>query len=252
MSGPLLQITGLGQTFDEGLPVLDDVSITLGRGEFYTLLGPSGCGKSTILRLVADLVPVQTGAIDWASGSVPEIGFVFQDATLMPWASALKNVILPLTLSGIAHAEATDRGRAALASVGLEDRMDAYPKELSGGMRMRVSIARALVTNPALLLMDEPFAALDEMTRFRLNDLLLERVGDLGAAVLFVTHSVFEAAYLSDRVGVLSSGPGTIVKEVDVSYEAPRSAELRGTERFAATASHLSDCLRRTGKATAA
>jgi NitT/TauT family transport system ATP-binding protein len=198
---------------DGGTQALADLSFDVAEGEFVSLLGPSGCGKSTALRLIAGLLPPDGGAIRWPTGK-PPIGFVFQDATLMPWTDARANVRLPLDLQRLPRAQADARADAALARVGLAGFERAYPRELSGGMRMRVSIARALVARPKLLLLDEPFAALDEPTRAVLNDDLLRLWKEDGLTVLFVTHSVGESAYLSSRVLVMTPRPGTIAADI--------------------------------------
>ncbi|MBD0274612.1 MAG: ABC transporter ATP-binding protein, partial [Acetobacteraceae bacterium] len=202
---PLVALRGVGVRFASGTEALAGVDLEVGAGEFLSLLGPSGCGKSTLLRVVAGLVRPTAGEV--ASPRGGGIGFVFQDATLMPWATALANARLPLRLRGVPRGEADARAAEALASVGLSGAERAWPRELSGGMRMRVSIARALVVRPSLLLMDEPFAALDEITRHRLNDDLLRLRAEIGVTVVFVTHSVFESVYLSTRVAVMAARP---------------------------------------------
>jgi NitT/TauT family transport system ATP-binding protein len=210
----MLHIDAVGRRFAGGVEALRDVSLRIGLGDFVALLGPSGCGKSTLLRLIAGLDQPDAGALRWQEGHVPgvgEVGFVFQDATLLPWASAADNVRLPLRLRGLrAEAEV----RAALDRVGLSGFESARPAQLSGGMRMRVSIARALVTRPRLLLMDEPFAALDEFTRHRLQEDLLHLWRDLGCTVVFVTHSIYEAAFLAQRIVLMTPRPGRIATEL--------------------------------------
>jgi NitT/TauT family transport system ATP-binding protein len=192
---------------------LKGLDLAIGEGEFVSLLGPSGCGKSTVLRLIAGLGELTGGAIEWSS-TRHEIGFVFQDATLMPWATVFGNIYLPLRVMGIKKGDAAPRVERAMEQVGLGGFGEAYPRELSGGMRMRVSIARALVAEPKILLMDEPFAALDEITRFKLNDDLLALWASQRWTVVFVTHSVFESVYLSTRIVVMSSRPGRVSSEV--------------------------------------
>jgi NitT/TauT family transport system ATP-binding protein len=221
----LLSLTAVAKRFatvrkDGGTLALADLSFDVAEGEFVSLLGPSGCGKSTALRLIAGLLPPDSGTVDWPERK-PAIGFVFQDATLMPWADALANVRLPLDLQHVPRAEGKARAAAALARVGLSGFERAYPRELSGGMKMRVSIARALVTEPSLLLLDEPFAALDEPTRAALNDDLLrlwrearDTPGQKDLTVIFVTHSVGESAYLSSRVLVMAPRPGHITADL--------------------------------------
>ncbi len=213
----MLQIRDVGRRFPTGTEALRDVSLGIAAGDFLALLGPSGCGKSTLLRLIAGLDRPDHGALDWDGGRKPapgEIGFVFQDATLLPWATAEENVFLPLRLRGVAWRAAADDVRAALARVGLAGFETQRPRQLSGGMRMRVSIARALVTRPRLLLMDEPFAALDEFTRHRLQADLLAVWQAVGCTVVFVTHSIYEAAFLARRIVLMSPRPGRIAREI--------------------------------------
>ena len=210
----MLTVSAVGRRFLGGVEALRDVSLRLGAGDFVALLGPSGCGKSTLLRLIAGLDRPDSGALTWQEGHAPgvgEVGFVFQDATLLPWASAADNVALPLRLRGAASAGAV---AAALERVGLAGFAQARPAQLSGGMRMRVSIARALVTRPRLLLMDEPFAALDEFTRHRLQADLLQLWSELRCTVVFVTHSIYEAAFLAQRIVLMTPRPGRIAREL--------------------------------------
>jgi NitT/TauT family transport system ATP-binding protein len=209
----LLSVTQVGKHFDNGTEALSGLSFHIRDGEFVSLLGPSGCGKSTALRLIAGLIVPDRGAITW-EGPRPELGFVFQEPTLMPWTDALANARLPLDLKGVARSEANARALGALTRLGLKDFAAAYPRELSGGMKMRVSIARALAAKPKLLLMDEPFAALDEPTRQALNDDLLRLAREDRMTVIFVTHSVTEASYLSDRVLVMTPRPGHIKADI--------------------------------------
>jgi len=211
-------------------------------GEFLSLLGPSGCGKSTALRMIAGLSQPTRGSLEWRAGR-PEIGFVFQDAVLMPWANVFDNVWLPLRLTGQSRAQSAARIEAALELVGLDGFAKAYPRELSGGMKMRVSIARAMVLRPALLLMDEPFAALDEITRLKLNNDLLRLKQELGATVVFVTHSVFESVYLSSRIAVFSARPGRVVAEIEVDAPLPRDDDFRLTPLYAQACKQASDDL---------
>jgi NitT/TauT family transport system ATP-binding protein len=210
-----------------------------------SLLGPSGCGKSTALRLIAGLSEPSRGAINWtgsAGRGTGEIGFVFQEPTLMPWATVAANVRLPLKLAGL-PADADTRVVAALERVGLDGFAESYPRELSGGMRMRVSIARALVTEPNLLLMDEPFAALDEITRFKLNNDLLVLWQTLGKTVVFVTHSVFESVYLSQRIVVMTSRPGRVFTELAIDAPYPRDERFRTSAAYAALCRRTSEAL---------
>jgi NitT/TauT family transport system ATP-binding protein len=240
---PILQLSHMGKTFDGGLQAVADLSLGIGAGEFVSLLGPSGCGKSTILRIVAGLLQPTTGAVEWPQGR-PELGFVFQEPTLMPWADALGNVRLPLDLEHVRRHDARDRAMQALARVGLAGFEHAYPRALSGGMKMRVSIARALAAGPKLLLMDEPFAALDELTRQALNDDLLRLWTEDGLTVIFVTHSVFESTYLSSRIVVMTPRPGTIAADIAMPPPTGRDQAYRLSPEFAENARKVSDALR--------
>ena len=225
-SGPaVVALDGVGKTFANGVVALDRLDLDVRPGEFVSLLGPSGCGKSTALRIIAGLSVPSSGRVAWGEGGAAtagprRIGFVFQEPTLMPWATVAANVRLPLKLAGLTP-DAPARVDAALARVGLDGFAQSYPRELSGGMKMRASIARALVTEPGLLLMDEPFAALDEITRFRLNNDLLTLWQALRKTVVFVTHSVFESVYLSQRIVVMTPRPGRVFTELAI--EAPLS-----------------------------
>jgi NitT/TauT family transport system ATP-binding protein len=213
----VLTITGVDRRFPGGVEALRGVSLRLGAGDFVALLGPSGCGKSTLLRLIAGLNHPDGGSLVWDAGHAPmpgEIGYVFQDATLLPWASAEDNVYLPLRLGGLPRGRALPQVHTALRRVGLGGFERARPRQLSGGMRMRVSIARALVTRPRLLLMDEPFASLDEFTRHRLQADLLELWQDVRCTVVFVTHSIYEAAFLARRIVLMTPRPGRIDREI--------------------------------------
>ena len=248
MSGPhaLVSLRGVGKTYPAGVTALRGVDLDIRAGEFLTLLGPSGCGKSTILRLIAGLDRVSAGELIRRFEDVgAAIGFVFQEPTLMPWGSVFDNVFLPLRLRGMTRRSAAPAVDEALALVGLAGFHKAYPRELSGGMRMRVSIARALVLRPRLLLMDEPFAALDEIARFQLNDDLLRLKDETGATVVFVTHSIYESAYLSTRVAVMASGPGRIVTEI--TNDAPREGS-HDSAAFAALCQQVSEALRQAMK----
>jgi NitT/TauT family transport system ATP-binding protein len=224
----LLTLKGAGKRFANGVDALSDLSFQVREGEFVSLLGPSGCGKSTALRLIAGLIAPDRGAITW-QGARPELGFVFQEPTLMPWADTLTNARLPLDLKKKSRAESEASAARALTRLGLKDFLHAYPRQLSGGMKMRVSIARALAAGPHLLLMDEPFAALDEPTRQSLNDDLLQLSREDGITVIFVTHSVTEATYLSDRVLVMSPRPGRVKNEIAL----PRGPRDRLSHTFA-------------------
>jgi NitT/TauT family transport system ATP-binding protein len=227
---------------------LGPLDLDVGRGEFVSLLGPSGCGKSTALRLIAGLNAPTSGTVrvsNRAGGGRARhsIGFVFQEPTLMPWASVRENVRLPLKLAHAPAAEANTRIDEALAQVGLAEFADAFPRELSGGMKMRVSLARALVTDPEILLMDEPFAALDEITRFRLNNDLLSLWRNLRKTVIFVTHSVFESVYLSQRVIVMTPRPGHINAEFRIDAAEPRGEDFRTSAEYAGYCRAVSNAL---------
>jgi len=224
----VLRLDSLGRRFGT-VEALRDVSLDIAAADFVALLGPSGCGKSTLLRLIAGLDRPDTGRLAWQTGHAPtpgEIGFVFQDATLLPWASAADNVFLPLRLRGMSRQQAAPLVRHALHSVGLAGFETALPRQLSGGMRMRVSIARALVTRPRLLLMDEPFAALDEFTRHRLQEDLLALWQDLRCTVVFVTHSIYEAAFLARRIVLMTPRPGRIDQEIASPLQPGAAARL--------------------------
>ncbi|HLH98367.1 MAG TPA: ABC transporter ATP-binding protein [Xanthobacteraceae bacterium] len=247
VSAPIVTLRDVGKTFGNGVTALDGFDLDVRPGEFLTLLGPSGCGKSTVLRIIAGLSAVSGGRIEWSASEVGsaatrQIGFVFQEPTLMPWATVEANVRLPLKLRGLDRSSAS-RVAAALARVGLVGFAQAYPRELSGGMKMRASIARALVTEPKLLLMDEPFAALDEITRFRLNRDLLSLWQSLGKTVVFVTHSVFESVYLSSRIVVMSPRPGRVFREIEIAAPYPRDERFRTSSEYAAWCRTASEAL---------
>ncbi len=259
-TAPLLALHGVGKAFPNGTLALENLNFDIRAGEFLCLLGPSGCGKSTALRIIAGLSAPSQGRVEWRAdarkdGKTSRIGFVFQDATLMPWASVFDNVALPLVLKGATGETIAGRVNAALERVGLAKFTRAFPRELSGGMRMRVSIARALVTEPQLLLMDEPFAALDEITRFKLNNDLLQVWQATGTTVVFVTHSVFESVYLSSRILVMSPRPGRIAAELAIEAPCPRDQNFRTSADYAAYCRRTSTALERamgeaTGEAT--
>jgi len=240
----------VSKVFSNGTLALKDMSLDVRAGEFISLLGPSGCGKSTALRIIAGLGGPSAGEIDWPSSKIndkglPEgdVGFVFQEPTLMPWQTVFGNVYLPLRLRGVSKAAARDKVMENLTAVGLGDFAEAYPRELSGGMKMRVSIARALVTRPKLLLMDEPFAALDEITRQKLNDDVLKLWAQTGVTVIFVTHSVYESAYLSSRIVVMRARPGQVYTDLDIDQPALRDAAYRTSEFYRANCQTVSDAL---------
>ena len=243
---PILELRNVSKRFGSGLEALAAVDLQVGRGEFLSLLGPSGCGKSTLLRIVAGLIPATAGdcrlSVDRAPG---RIGFVFQDPTLMPWSTVTANVLLPFRIARQRGAALRDKALAAIRAVGLAGFEDAYPHQLSGGMRMRVSIARALVTEPDLLLLDEPFAALDEITRLQLNDDLLRLWERHRPTILFVTHSVFESVYLSTRIAVMSARPGRIAADLPIDLAQPRSRATRLSPDYAATCERVSATLGR-------
>ena len=241
----MLRLTGAGRRFDNGTIALADIDMRIDAGEFVVLLGPSGCGKSTLLRLLAALDTPDTGTITWDDGAQPapgDIGFVFQDATLLPWTSAEQNVHLPLRLAGKSFEETRDVVRATLARLGLAGFETAKPSALSGGMKMRVSIARALVSQPRLLLMDEPFAALDEFTRHRLQDDLHALWREARTTVVFVTHSIYEAAYLASRILVMTPRPGRIAAEIPCAL--PDTADRRTDPAYASLTAQVTETLR--------
>jgi len=247
---PVVTMQGVSKVFSNGTLALSNMSLTVEPGEFLSLLGPSGCGKSTALRIIAGLGAPSSGTVEWPSSTINakglpqgDIGFVFQDPTLMPWTTVFGNVYLPLKLQGMRKADARPRIMETLGLVGLADFAQAYPRELSGGMKMRVSIARALVTDPKLLLMDEPFAALDEITRQKLNDDVLKLWRSSGVTVIFVTHSVFESAYLSNRIVVMRSRPGQVFTDIPLATSATRSDEYRTSEEYRATTALVSKAL---------
>ncbi len=257
----LVSLRRVTKQFSNGTLAVRDVDLDLASGEFVSLLGPSGCGKSTLLRMIAGLGDVSAGSIDWPASagnstagktgtgdggkSAHELGFVFQEPTLMPWSTAIANVMIPLKIKGVARAEAEERSAAMLAAVGLDGFENAYPRELSGGMKMRVSIARALVTRPRILLMDEPFAALDEITRHKLNDDLLRLWSDQRFTAIFVTHSVFESVYLSQRIVVMAARPGRVIADLTVDAPYPRDELFRTSADYARLCRMASDTLKK-------
>jgi len=234
-AGTLIDLRHLAKVYANGTVALKDVNLAIGAAGFVSLVGPSGCGKSTLLRLIAGLGALSDGVIDWPkAGGRPEtnIGFVFQEPTLMPWATVFDNVHLPLKLKHVSRPAARDRVMEALALVHLDGVAGAYPRELSGGMKMRVSIARALITRPPVLLMDEPFAALDEITRNKLNDDLLELWTGQNWTVIFVTHSVYESVYLSDRIVVMAARPGRVTADLAIDAPYPRGEAFRTSDAY--------------------
>ncbi len=248
---PLLRLDAIAKTFSTGTTALANIDLTIYPGEFVSLLGPSGCGKSTLLKLIADLAKPSSGAIDWpqsayaADGTAePALGFVFQEPTLLPWRTVAANVHLPLMLAHVDPQEAGERVREALALVGLSAFADQYPRQLSGGMKMRVSVARALVTRPGILLMDEPFAALDEITRMKLNDELLDLFRRRNLTVIFVTHSVYELVYLSSRIVPMSARPGRVTADIAIEADYPRVEEFRTSPFYNERCRQVSAALR--------
>lgn len=246
--GLAVSLRGVTKVYDSGVMALGPLDLDVGKGEFVSLLGPSGCGKSTALRLIAGLSAPTSGTVGVAQPAAQlrgahSIGFVFQEPTLMPWTSVRENVRLPLKLADVPVVDADARISEALAQVGLTEFAEAYPRELSGGMKMRVSLARALVTDPDILLMDEPFAALDEFTRFRLNNDLLALWRNLRKTVIFVTHSVFESVYLSQRVIVMTSRPGRIGTEFRIDAPEPRAEDFRTSADYAGYCRMVSNAL---------
>src|SRR5712675_1373632 len=243
-----VRLRGATKVYDNCVTALGPLDLDVARGGFVSLLGPSGCGKSTALRLIAGLTSPSSGTVNVSHRASEaraghSIGFVFQEPTLMPWASVRDNVRLPLRLAHVPAAETDQRIGEALTQVGLSEFADAYPRELSGGMKMRVSLARALVTDPDILLMDEPFAALDEITRFRLNNDLLSLWRDLRKTVIFVTHSVFESVYLSQRVIVMTQRPGRVSTEIRIDAVEPRAEDFRTSADYAGYCRKVSNAL---------
>jgi NitT/TauT family transport system ATP-binding protein len=248
VSLPEIALNGVSKRYSTGAVALDGISFEVERGEFVTLLGPSGCGKSTLLRIVSGLSAASEGAIR-VNGMTPEnarelMSFIFQDPTLMPWRTVEQNVALSLELEHAARPLRCERVTAMLSLVGLTHVARRYPRELSGGMKMRASIARALVSRPRILLLDEPFAALDEMTRDRMNEELLRLHGEQKWTVLFVTHSVAEAVFLSTRIVILSPHPGRIAHDVALDLPWPRTTALRDSPAFEQTVTRISRLLR--------
>ena len=240
----LLRMESVDKTFAGDVVALKGMSLQVNQGDFISLLGPSGCGKSTALRLISDLLHPTSGRITWTGDhGAGDLGVVFQEATLMPWATVAQNVWLPFRLRGKTYAQVKDDVLEALNLVGLEKFQNSYPRELSGGMKMRVSIARAMVTRPRLILMDEPFAALDEITRFKLNNDLLQLKVKIGCTVIFVTHSVFESVFLSDRIVVMAARPGRVIRELTVDAPYPRDEAFRTSAEYAAYARDASEAL---------
>jgi NitT/TauT family transport system ATP-binding protein len=230
---PHIHLAGVTKRYGSTEPVLEGIDLTVHKGEFVSIIGPSGCGKSTILKLVSGLTPITSGTLE-VDGMTPAhareiVSFIFQDPTLLPWRTVEQNVALAMELDHTPRDARTGRIQTLLDLVGLSHVAKSYPRQLSGGMKMRVSIARALASKPQIVLMDEPFAALDEISRDRLNEELLRLKAELRWTVLFVTHSVAEAVYLSDRVIVLAAHPGRVAHEITIDLPTPRDAELRSS-----------------------
>jgi NitT/TauT family transport system ATP-binding protein len=245
---PAVEFSSVGKRYTNGPAVLDSLDLTIAKGEFVTLLGSSGCGKSTVLKLISGLTFPISGTI-CVDGMTPKnaretVSYIFQDATLLPWRTVRRNVELGLELERVSSTRRRERTEKLLQLVALAHVAEAYPRELSGGMKMRVSIARALATSPRLLLLDEPFAALDEMSRDHLNEELLRLRAEQNWTAVFVTHSVAEAVFLSTRIVVLAPNPGRVHAVVPVEFPFPRTAALRATAEFGALVLHLSRTLR--------
>jgi NitT/TauT family transport system ATP-binding protein len=240
-SPTLLDFTDVEMTFPDGTIALSGVSLTVNRGEFVTVVGPSGCGKSTLLRIASGLETASHGTVELDTN---RIGYVFQDATLLPWRTVQTNVQLLAELHGVSKAESAAKAKEAIDLVGLTGFEKHLPRALSGGMRMRTSLARSLTLDPEIFLFDEPFGALDEITRERLNDELLRLFAEKQFAGLFITHSVTEAVYLSTKVVVMSGRPGTIVDTFEIPFDMPRDPEIRFTGEFAGLVGKISHALR--------
>jgi len=236
---PFGRVVNVTKTFDtagQPVPAVKDVSFQFRKGDLISLLGPSGCGKTTVLKMMGGLIPASGGLLELDGKAIdapfPGVGVVFQAPTLMPWRSVLGNVLFPMEVIGKNDARAKTRAREILKLVGLDGFENAYPRQLSGGMQQRVALCRAIIHEPSILLMDEPFGALDELTRLEMNDLLLDLRRVTGATVLFVTHSISEAIYLSDQVVVFSKRPAVIVKELAIEIPYPRSSKTRFLPEF--------------------
>jgi NitT/TauT family transport system ATP-binding protein len=245
---PIVELRGVDKRYGDGPLILDQISFSAARGDFISLIGPSGCGKSTILRLICGLNPVTSGSIVVdglaPANAVERLSFVFQEPTLLPWLTVSRNVEVPLRLHRSDPVRRTEVMRQSLELVGLSDRMDYYPRQLSGGQKMRVSIARALSVSPRILLLDEPFGALDEMTRDHLNEELLAIRQKLAWTAFFVTHSVAEAVFLSNRILVLSANPGRIHDDIRVGLPYPRTEDTRQSPEYQHLVADVSKILR--------
>ncbi|MGB7442651.1 MAG: ABC transporter ATP-binding protein [Coleofasciculaceae cyanobacterium] len=228
ISCPTITLNRVSKVYDNGTVALQEMNLAIDKHQFVSLVGPSGCGKSTVLRLIAGLSKTSAGKITWSeSEKKRQLAFVFQEPALMPWANLIENVRLPLKLAGTPEHKSQKLAQEAINLVGLNGFENSYPRQLSGGMKMRVSIARTLVTNPNILLMDEPFGALDEMTRSRLNSELLTLWQERDWTVVFVTHNIYEAVYLSNRVIVMAPRPGRVVADITIEAAYPRPEEFR-------------------------
>jgi len=241
---PAITITHVNKVYQNGTVALQDMSMEIKDSQFVSLLGPSGCGKSTVLRLIAGLAKASYGKIEWGDRAYKQkLAFVFQEAALMPWRTVMENVRLPLKLAGKSQKESLRAVREALELVGLKGWEHSYPRQLSGGMKMRVSIARALITEPRVLLMDEPFGALDEITRSKLNDDLLSLWSQKCWTIVFVTHNIYEAVYLSNRVIVMAARPGRVVADIPIEAPYPRAEEFRTSPLYNKYCREVARCL---------
>src|SRR6266850_1205371 len=240
-------VSAVSKVFPSGLEALRAVSVDIQPGEFVSFVGPSGCGKSTLLKLVGGLLEPSAGEVTVGgrrvSGPRRDVGVMFQTSVLFPWRTVLENVLLPIEVFGLERAAALDKARGILRLVGLDGREGAYPRELSGGMQQRAALSRVLITDPPIILMDEPFGALDEFTRERMNLELLRIWGERGQTIIFVTHSINEAVFLSDRIVVMGTSPGRVLAVVDVNLARPRSIEVMKSPDFARTAFEVREYL---------
>jgi NitT/TauT family transport system ATP-binding protein len=246
-SNPILSLQKISKSYSNGTIALENLDLTIAQGEFVSIVGASGCGKSTVLRLIAGLEKASSGEISWLDRQAQqELAFVFQEAALMPWTTVLENIRLPLKLAGISPRQAKIRCQEAIALVGLQDFEHNYPRQLSGGMKMRVSIARALVTQPRVLLMDEPFGALDDITRSKLNSDLLSLWQQQQWTVAFVTHNISEAVFLSNRVIVMAARPGRVVADLSIDAPYPRTEDFRTSSLCNQYCREIAHCLQKT------